>query len=448
MTIEATSGLPPSWCIAELGDVTTKPQYGWTTKADSTGKNLKLLRTSDITTGRVNWQTVPTCVKEPDDPEKYFLKAGDIVVARAGSVGKSILLREDVTDAVFASYLVKFTPHISSEYIDFFMKSRRYWEQIEDKSSGIAVPNVNASKLSQIKLPIAPIDEQRRIVEKIETLFAQLDKGEEGLREVQKLLARYRQSVLKAAVTGQLTAEWRSENCARKWRSIQLGDVTEFLTSGSRGWAKYYADEGDLFIRAQNLKFDRLVLDDVAYVSLPEKSEGKRTRVQVGDLLITITGANVTKTALVEADLGTAYVSQHVALLRPTHEALPEFLYWFIVAASAGRKQLEDFAYGAGKPGLNLTNIREVAIELPGIEEQRVIVDLIDDLLSRAAAVEAAVANQLTRSSALRQSILKDAFSGRLVAQDPKDEPAVDLLARIRETKTEAPRKRRRSATA
>ncbi|MDD9725838.1 restriction endonuclease subunit S [Roseovarius sp. SK2] len=437
--------LPSGWSMATLGEVASKPQYGWTTKAARNGTKLKLLRTSDITSGRVNWDTVPTCVQEPKNPEDYFLAKGDILVARAGSVGKSILVKEDVNSAVFASYLVRFKPFIAPEYIDYFMASRLYWSQIEEKSAGIAVPNVNASKLSQVALPVAPAPEQLRIVEKIETLFAQLDKGEEAVRQVQVLLKRYRQSVLKAALAGELTSDWRETHSAPRWREVELGEVTDFLTSGSRGWAKYYAQSGAIFIRAQNLKHDRLDLKDVAFVSLPDKSEGTRTLVQAGDILITITGANVTKTALVAADLDEAYVSQHVALLRVADEVSSGFIYWALVAETAGRKQLEQFAYGAGKPGLNLTNIREVKLALPSVREQEEIVTRIREEIARVSAVETWCQTELSRASALRQSILKQAFSGKLVAQDAFEEPASALLARIR---SEGPASKARKAIA
>lgn len=325
------------------------------------------------------------------------------------------------------------------------MQSRRYWEQIEDKSSGIAIPNVNASKLAQVEIPVAPLNEQRRIVEKIETLFARLDQGEAALRHTQTLLARYRQSVLKAAVTGALTADWRMANSLAEWCETELGEVVEFLTSGSRGWAQYYSPSGALFIRAQNVKHDRLELDDVAYVRLPNRSEGTRTLVKRGDLLITITGANVTKTALVQADLDEAYVSQHVGLLRLTEKADPEFIYWFLVAKAGGRKQLEEFAYGAGKPGLNLTNIREVKLALPSLPEQREIVARIQEAIDRISLVEKWCQTELTRSAALRQSILKDAFAGKLVPQDPSDEPAAELLARIRASRPAPVRKKARA---
>lgn len=329
------------------------------------------------------------------------------------------------------------------DFVKFLLHQKKFVDFAMSRSSGDR-PRVKFDGISDFEFPLPPINEQNRIVEKIETLFARLDKGEEALRDVQKLLARYRQSVLKAAVTGQLTADWRRSNALAEWHDMELGELVEFLTSGSRGWAKYYAPSGAPFIRAQNLKHDRLDLDDAAYVRLPKGSEGTRTLIKRGDLLVTITGANVTKTAIVNVDLEEAYVSQHVGLLRLIEDADSEFIYWFLVAKAGGRKQLEEFAYGAGKPGLNLTNIREVKLALPSLPEQKEIVARIQEAIDRISSVEEWCKTELTRSAALRQSILKDAFAGRLVPQDPTDEPAAALLARIKETRAAAPAKTKR----
>ena len=158
--------------------------------------------------------------------------------------------------------------------------------------------------------------------------------------------------------------------------------------------------------------------------------------MQVGDILITITGANVTKTGIVKEGIGPAYVSQHVALARPTEVLVSEFLYWFLVAEAAGRKQLNAAAYGAGKPGLNLDNIRSVVIPLPTKLEQTEIVNRINSILSVVQNCEAAIDAELKRSDALRQSILDKAFSGELVEDHPDDEPACALLQGLKVAKT------------
>ena len=106
---------------------------------------------------------------------------------------------------------------------------------------------------------------------------------------------------------------------------------------------------------------------------------------------------------------------------------MPKYLYWFIVAEAAGRKQLADAAYGAGKPGLNLENIRSVVVPLPPYAEQKSIVELIEEKLSVVDQLDQTIITALQQAEALRQSILKKAFSGQLVPQDPHDEPASAL---------------------
>ena len=144
------------------------------------------------------------------------------------------------------------------------------------------------------------------------------------------------------------------------------------------------------------------------------RTEGKRTLIQRNDILITITGANVTKTAIVDCELEqNAYVNQHVALTRPVIPELSEYLYLWIICPSYGRKDLEKAAYGAGKPGLNLTNIRELTIALPPLAEQRQIVEEVNQIFSIIDKLYTQTDRNLMRADRLRQSILKRAFSGK-----------------------------------
>jgi type I restriction enzyme S subunit len=277
-------------------------------------------------------------------------------------------------------------------------------------------------------IPLAPLAEQRRIVAEIETQLTRLDASVAALKRAQANLKRYRAAVLKAACEGRLVAtDHAQQGCC-----TTLGELSTLITSGSRGWASYYSDEGAIFIRAQDIKTDRLRLETAAFVTIPSKAEGSRTRVKQHDLLITITGANVTKTALVEQDIPEAYVSQHVGLVRPVQAADPKFLYYWIISPSHGRRALERSAYGAGKPGLNLTDLRNLRVELPPLAEQHRIVEEVERRLSVVEEMEKTVAHGLKRAERLRQAILRKAFAGELAPQDPADEPASVLLERIR----------------
>lgn len=374
---------------------------------------------------------------------KQHLKVGDVLVSMTRPNLNAVAMVSSEFDGAIGStgFHVLRTEFVEPKFLFYLVQSRAFIEAMSACVQGALYPAVRPKDIESFKFFLPPSAEQHRIVAKIEELFSELDQGVDSLKTAREQLKVYRQSLLKNAFKGKLTA-------ATGWREKPLGQLLGFLTSGSRGWAAYYATSGDLFVRAQNIKHDRLELDDVAFVALPDKAEGLRTRIQQGDLLITITGANVTKSALVKHDLGVAYVSQHVALCRPTAEILPEYLYWFIVAEAAGRKQLTDMAYGAGKPGLNLENIRSVNVPFPSLHEQQEIVEQIESKLSEADQLDQTLATALQQADALRQSILKKAFCGQLVAQDPNDEPATALLERIRAGKSNGmstPRNRRKS---
>jgi type I restriction enzyme S subunit len=343
--------------------------------------------------------------------------------------------------------------------------------------------------LRKESLVLPPVVEQARIVEKLEELLSGLDAGVAELKAAQKKLAQYCQSLLKAAVEGALTADWRANNPPTetgaqllerilqerraRWEAKQLAkfkeqgkaspkdwqkkypepvqpeitdlpelpqgwvwstleQLTEFITSGSRGWADYYADAGATFIRSQNINKDRLDLADIAFVNPPVSAEGARTRVQKEDLLLTITGANVGKTARVDIEIDEAFVSQHVALLRMVDSSFSAYLHVFLTTSAGGRGQLDKEAYGAGKPGLNLQQLSAVTVPLPSIHEIYELMKQVSKHLNSTTEQEFAIAASFKQSTAQRQNILKSAFSGQLVPQDPSDEPASELLARIR----------------
>jgi len=333
-----------------------------------------------------------------------------------------------------------------------------------------------------IPVSLPPASEQHRVVQRIEDLLRHVTVARDHLSRVPAILTRFRQAVLAAACSGRLTEDWRAHRASRtssaeflrailamrpervkeqgvgairkpadpdgsqlsdipeEWAIASIDQVSCMVTSGSRGWAKYYAESGPLFIRAQDINTDRLQRDGIAHVEPPDNAEGRRTRVRLGDLLVTITGANVTKAALLDREIGESYVSQHVALVRPVDPSIGQFLYLWVVSPRHGRAKLLDDAYGAGKPGLNLDNIKETTLALPSLEEQQEIVRRVDALFKLADTIEMRVATAARRADKLTESILAKAFRGELVLTEAElarregreYEPASVLLERIK----------------
>lgn len=197
-----------------------------------------------------------------------------------------------------------------------------------------------------------------------------------------------------------------------------LGELSEYITSGSRDWSKYYADSGAMFIRTQDINQNRLSLDGIAYVKLPAKVEGKRSLVRRGDLLITITGANVGKVAVVENDLPEAYVSQSVCLVRLKDPSLAKFLQLQLIARRGDKSALEAMAYGLGRPVLNLDNVRCAPVKVGPPHLRNGIVGEIEKQFSR---LDESVASLRRIKASLKRyeaAVLKAAVEGQLVSTE------------------------------
>lgn len=203
----AGTGLPEGWRWSTIGGVCDKPQYGWTTKAASSGA-VRFLRTTDLASGPVTWETVPFCEESPADADKYRLTSGDMLISRAGSIGFGVVLvAEPPEETVFASYLIRFRPDpaiVRPLLMRWFIQSPQYWQAIHASAVGVAMKNINAKKLSAVPLPVPPLDEQEGIVSTIEDVCAKADGLLDEVARTRGMLAALRSSVLHRAFTGEL----------------------------------------------------------------------------------------------------------------------------------------------------------------------------------------------------------------------------------------------------
>ena len=256
-------------------------------------------------------------------------------------------------------------------------------------------------KYSKIKVSIPPLPEQERIVARIEELFSELDKAVETLKKTKEQLSVYRQAVLKEAFDG-----------ITKTDSIR--NITSIVTSGSRGWAKYYSNNGAMFVRIGNLTRTGIdiTFNDVQRVNLPEQAEGIRSRLQPNDVLISIT-ADLGSIGLVPNNIGEAYINQHIALVRFNNLEQGKFMAWYL-RSELGQKDLLKNKRGAGKLGLGLDDIRNSRVPIVTNEVAVSIVAEIESRLSVCDSIEKTIDTALQESEAMRQSILKKAFEGEI----------------------------------
>ncbi len=190
------------------------------------------------------------------------------------------------------------------------------------------------------------------------------------------------------------------------WEVTSLGNLSQFVTSGSRGWAQYYADHGSLFVRSQNVRDGRLDFEDCQFVAPPKGAEGDRTKLCRRDLLITITGNSVGNVALVQEDLGSAYISQHVGLVRLGEPSSAQYVCRYLAPGSPGNKQIRASQSGQSKPGLTLTNLRDFLVTVPSEPEQRAIATALSDVDALLTALDQLIAKKRNLKQATMQQLL------------------------------------------
>ena len=347
----------------------------------------------------VDIEAFETCnIKMYTDGEKCLsCKAGDILIvcdgSRSGFVGKAI-------DGYVGSTLAIISADgMSQEYLYYFLLGK--YALLNTKKKGTGTPHLDANILNQQKLVVPLIDEQKRIVAKIEELFSELDNGVETLKKTKQQLAMYRQAVLKEAF----------ENCKTL---SPIRDMSTLVTSGSRGWAQFYASKGAKFIRIGNLTRDSIDIDfsDTQYVNLPDKAEGLRSKLQPNDVLVSIT-ADLGSIGFVPSNIGEAYINQHIAVVRFKNAAQGKFMAWYL-RSDWGQKDLLKNKRGAGKLGLGLDDIRDSRVPVVSDEEAEAVFNVIESRLSVCDSIEKTVDTALQQAEAMRQSILKKAFEGKL----------------------------------
>jgi type I restriction enzyme S subunit len=460
--------LPEGWveaslegCATLITKGTTPTSYGF--KYQSTG--ISFVRVENLSNGHIDRSSITTFIgKDADEALKRSrLAVGDLLFSIAGTIGRTALVRAADLPANTnqALAIIRGTGRIfSPQFLRFALASSTAQQQAQSDARGGGMNNISLENVRSFRLPLPPLAEQKRIVAKVEELLTQVNAACNRLAKVPKILKRFRQSVLAAACFGSLTADWRDchpeiepaeqlgngsppsdIDLPSTWSWLLSACAFNYVTSGSRGWARYYSEEGPLFIRVGNLNHESIELDlrSTQRVSPPKSAEGRRTRVCKGDILVSIT-ADVGMVALVGKDVGEAYINQHVALARPSGNVDSRYLAYFLSAGTGGQRQFLDLQRGATKVGLGLDDIRAIWVARPPLAEQHEIVRRVEALFKVADAMEKRVEAATRRADKLTQAILAKAFRGELVPTEAElarregrtYEPASILLERIR----------------
>lgn len=491
-----------TWCIAS--DICKVIASGSTPVSDKmyTGKgDIPFIKVYNLThNGKLDFSIKPTFVDRDTHLgllSRSRVVPGDVLINIVGPpLGKVSLVPPDYQEWNINQAIVLFRSDegISHRYLAFALMTKPIMDRITSRAKATAGQyNIGVGMCrSLLPLPVAPSCEQVRIVERIEELFSDLDAGVAALERAKANLKRYRASVLKAAVDGSLTAEWREKHPAaepaqkllarilkerrRKWEEVQLAKFKAAGKQPPKNWKSKYKEPtppdttnlpdlpegwcwasveqiGDVqlgrqrspknrsrnyptkYVRAANLTENGLDLSDVLDMDfLPSAID--RYRLAEGDILLSEASGSpdqVGKPVVWNNEIEECCFQNTVIRLRPAQMShqflLAVFQHFYFNKVFAG------IAAGVGINHLSAAKFSRITIPLPPFEEQEVIGIEVAERLSQIQAADIAIGHGLKRAARLRQSILKQAFEGKLVAQDPADEPASALLTRIQETR-------------
>lgn len=384
----------------------------------------------------------------------------DILISVKGTIGKTVIQEMESVHLSRQIMALRCKGEVFNKYLYWYIQI--YIEKLKEAAKGI-IPGISRDDILNAPFPLLPLNEQKRIVKKVEGLLNKIEDAKQLIEEVKETFEVRRAAILDKAFCGELTKKWREENLSKimessdaingvdvnnnnaaatssipknnipdSWKWILSNNLFEFVTSGSRGWAKYYNDNGDFFIRVGNLNHNSIDIDltNQQKVSPPQGAEGSRTLVQEGDILVSIT-ADIGRIAIVPKQFPRAYINQHVALARTVSGYCIEYIAWFLSSRNGGKMQFDRLQRGATKAGLGLNDIKSVWVPIPSLDEQYEVIRKVKIAFKKFEVAEKNLTNTLEVCEELKKSILVKAFRGELGTNDPSEENAIELLKKI-----------------
>lgn len=442
---EARWNIPETWAWATAGEIAKIVGGGtpsskvddnfsevgipWITPADLTG-----YKESHISRGR------------RDLSEKGFLgsgaqviPAGSVLFSSRAPIGYCVIASNDVTtNQGFKSLVLR--GGIVPEYVRYYLLGSK--EYAESKASGTTFMELSGARVSELAVPVAPLEEQRRVVAKIDGLTARTARSAAELARVPLLIARYKQRLLALAFLGDLTASWRNANGLSEPVEVELSEVAKGFSYGSS--AKSSPTGKIPVLRMGNIQDGKLDWTNLVFSS--DKAEISKYRLVAGDILFNRTNSPelVGKTALYKGERPAIYAG-YLIRIQCTDRLLPEFLAYCLNGPSARAYCWQVKTDGVSQSNINAKKIAAFRFLLPGRAEQAEIVRRIGSAFSWLDRVAADYANAANLLSKLDGAIIDKAFRGGLVPQDPDDEPASALLERARHEQSEPSSRARRT---
>lgn len=428
--MSALADLPPSWVECTLGDIV---DYGSTQKAEpeEIPDEAWILELEDIEkdTSRV-LQKVRFAQRQSRSTKNRFVR-GDVLYGKLRPYLNKVVRANE--GGYCTTEIVPLTPTkgLDGGYLFYWLKHPRFLEYVTAVSHGLNMPRLGTNAGRAAPFVLAPSAEQKRIADKLDALLARVDRCSERLEKVVSILKRFRQAVLDAATTGDLTREWRKERGLRKsWQETRIEEIASVGTGSTplRSNRSFYSKNGVPWITsaATGLPF---VTHADEFVSRAAIAAHRLKLYPVGTILVAMYGEGKTRGQVTELRIAATINQACAAISVDESKATRAFVR---LALESNYLQMRDLAEGGNQPNLNLSKIKEFPLSLPPMAEQKAITERVEAMMGWLGRIQQRTSAAKEAVERLRSALLAKAFRGELVSQDPNDEPASELLARIR----------------
>jgi type I restriction enzyme S subunit len=381
------------------------------------------------------------------------VRQGDLLIAAVGATYGKAYVHASEEEACFAGYLVRvrLSAELDTGFAAYWTESQHYWHQLRANVIQSTIQNFSAARVKRLLAILPPAEEQAAIVRFLDWANGRLERAIRAKRKVIALLNEQKQAIIHRAVTRGLDPSvplkdsgvpWLGEIPAH-WEVRRLKSLSRFVTSGSRGWARYYADAGLVFLRIGNISTTSvdLRLKRITYVMPPAGAEGERTRAIPDDVLLSIT-AQIGAVGVVPYGLGEAFVNQHTALIRLRPERVVPRWAAYGLLSQFGKDQCRMMTNGGTKIGLTLNDVRCLLVPLPPVEEQLKLVAGIEDRTREQDLVISRLEREISLLREYRTRLVADVVTGKLdvraAAAALPDEALLDDIAVSRDPDDDA----------
>ena len=403
--------IPKEWSVAKLEYLSSNIYYGVTAKAVEKNTGIRMLRITDIKDYKVNWDSLPYCeiTSEIKDIRKYLLEKGDIVVARAGTVGVSVLVDRDLDDVVFGSYLIKVRPReelVYPKFLHYYFQSEQYWKHIS-KAQGSTLKNINLEILKSLLVPLPHLEEQWGIAEVLSSVDQAIEATERFIEKLEKIKQGLMQELLTKGIGHKEFKETEIGKIPKEWDIVLLKEVAEIDSKPEKAKnAKGLVARIPMELipsRGIYAKYELVNFDEVKSYTVAKE----------GDILL----AKITpsfengKQGIVPENLpsGIAFTTTEVYVITPRQ--IDKLFLFYLLKWEKVRKLLAHKMTGTtGRRRVPREALENLQIPLPSTEEQRKIASIlksIDELIE----IESKYKERLER---LKRGLMELLLTGRV----------------------------------